>query len=198
MGTRYGDPEGDGRFLLNIRGDLLADRRGDEAADKELETAGVAGFMGDALIPLTCASFSGVLGAGASQISTSSELSASSCEKTFGSGWACWTETSGGTSFDGAVALLEVLPEDFASLRPGCVDFGPPPSLGVSTLVDCTGVVATEFEKDVEGVSWSATCLRRVSGADRFESGCSVTGALAFLFPRSLLESEGLFSVESF
>lgn len=95
MGRRYGDPEGDERFLLNTVGDLLAEGRGDlsllgvEAADTELEMAGEAGFTGDALIPLTRASFSGVLGAGASQISTSSELSESSSEKTFGSGWVC-------------------------------------------------------------------------------------------------------------
>lgn len=182
----------------------MAEGRGDlsllgvEAADKELEMPGEAGFMGDALIPLTCASFSGVLGAGASQISNSSELSESSSEKTFGSGRACWTKTLDGTSFDGVVVLSEVLPEDFASPRSGCVDFGSPPSLGVSTLVDCTGVAATESEKDVEGLSWSVNCSRRVSGADRFESGCSVTEALAFLFPRSLLESEGLLSAESF
>lgn len=104
----------------------------------------------------------------------------------------------GGTSFDGAVALSEVLPEDFASLRSGCVDFGSPPFLGVSTLVDCTGISAMKSEKDVVGVSWSVTCSQRVSGTDRFESSCSGTGALAFLFPRSLLESEGLLSAESF
>lgn len=77
MGTRYEGAEGDGRFFLSISGDLLAEGRGDWS---------LLGVEEDALIPLTCASFSGVSGAGASQISTSSELSESSSERTFGSG----------------------------------------------------------------------------------------------------------------
>lgn len=151
--------------------------------------------FGDAQIPVTCASFLGVAGGGASHISTSSELSASS-DKTTSSGvlWFCWM--SGCTSLAAAV-LSELLLEDVPRPSSDCEDSGSLSFLDVSPLVGGTGTSKKEAEKEVVGVSASLDRSPGVSKVDRFVSGCSALGKLAFLFPRSRLVMEGLVNTES-
>lgn len=142
-------------------------------------------------------SFLGVASGGASHISTSLELSESSNETTSGSRWACWTGMLRGTSLVGTAVRSELLLEDVPSSRSDCVGSGCPAFLDVSTLLDCTGMSEKESEKEVVGVSMSLDCSLGASTVDRLVSGCSATGALAFLFPRSGLESEGFLNTES-
>lgn len=61
----------------------------------------------------------------------------------------------------------------------------------------CTGLSEMESEKEVVGASVSLGCVCGAATVERFLSGCSATGAPAFLFPRSLLVMEGLLSPES-
>lgn len=136
-------------------------------------------------------SFLGVASGGASHRSTSFELSESSnvtnCPDL------CWIEMSCGTSLAVAALLSELSLEDVPSPRSDCVDSGRTAFLDVSTPVDCLGLI----ENEVVGVSVSLGRSRGASTVDRFVSGCSGTGVLAFLFPRSRLVSEGLLSIES-
>lgn len=182
---------------MDIGGDLLTWCKGDlslpglETPGKESELAGEAGFFGDVRIPVTCVSFLGVARAGASQISTSSQLSDSSNEMTFSDLlWFCRTEMSCGTSIAGVALLSDLSREDVPSPRSDGLDSGGTAFLGVSTLVDCPGF-SEESEMEVVGVSEP---LDRSWGAftvDFFVSGCSAGGVLAFLFPRRRLEKEG-------
>lgn len=64
-----------------------------------------------------------------------------------------------------------------------------------SALADRAGVSAKESEEDVVGLSTSPDCSSFT--AERFGSGCSTAGALAFLFPRSRPASEGLLNADS-
>lgn len=102
-----------------------------------------------------------------------------------------------GTSLVGTAVPSVLLLEDVPSSRSDSVDSGCPAFLDVSTLVDCTDISEKESEKEVVGVSMSLDCPRGASTVDRFVSGCSATEALAFLFPRSRLESEGFLNTES-
>lgn len=139
---------------------------------------------------MTGASFFGVAGGGASHISTSLELSESSNEMaSFDLHWFCWTELSCGTSLAGTALLSDLSPEDVPSPRSHCVDSARTAFLDVSTV----GLP----EKEVVGVSASLGDSRGASTVDRFVSGCSGAGVLAFLFPRSRLVSVGLLSTES-
>lgn len=155
-----------------------------------LELAGETGLTGDAWIPVTGMSFLVVAGGGASQISTSLELSESSSEMSCSDlRWFCCFGMSCGTSPAGTALLSEDLPSPHSD----CVGLVSTAFLDLSTPVDCSGL----SEKEVLGVSVSLDCSCRNFPADRFLSGCSATGVLAFLFPSSLLVSEGLLSIES-
>lgn len=69
----------------------------------------------------------------------------------------------------------------------------------VSTVVSCVGLSEMEFENEVVGVSVSLdrSLDRGTSTVERFVSGCSAAGVLAFLFPRSRLVIEGLLNAGS-
>lgn len=139
---------------------------------------------------MACAPILGVAIAGASHISTSLEVSESSIATTSSDlCWFCWVAMSSyGTSRESTELLSELSPEDAPLPQSDCVDSGCTAFLDVSLRVDCAGL----SEKEVLGVSGS---LDRSSGdatVDRFVAGCSDTGVLAFLFPRSLLVCEGL------
>lgn len=137
-------------------------------------------------MPVTCVFFLGVAKRGASHISTSLELSESSNDTTSTDlCWFCWIEMSCGMSLSGTVLLSELSLEDKPSPHRSAF-------FDVSTVLDCPGL----SEKEVVGVSVSFDCSRGDSTVDRFKSGCSDTGVLAFLFPRSRLVSEGLPNVE--
>lgn len=186
MPILIGDPGASAGCLVDIRGDLSL---------LGVKTPGKESELTDALIPV---SFLGVERAGASHISTSLDVSESSNEMTSSDlRWFCWIEMSTcgtstcGTSLAGTALLLELSLEDVPSPRSGCEGSGCTAFLDVSTLVDCHGL----SEKEVVGISLN--CIRGDATVDRFVSGCSDTGVLAFLFPRSRLESEGLCSVES-
>lgn len=127
-------------------------------------------------------------------MSTSLELSESSNETTSaGLNWVCWIEMSCGTSLAGAALLSELSLEDVPSPCSECVGCGCTTSLDVFTPVDCPDLP----EKEEVGVSVSLDRSRGASTVDRFVSGCSDTGVLAFLFPRSRLVSEGRLNIES-
>lgn len=111
---RVGDPEAAAECLVDIVGGFSLP--GGETLVKDL--AGNSRVFAAAYSSVTCASFLGVAGGGASHRSTSSELSESSnvttslCLCSF-----CWTGTSRGTSPAGAALLSELLLEDLASSR---------------------------------------------------------------------------------
>lgn len=158
---------------------------GVETPGKESESAD---FIGDLQIPVTSASFFGV--AGASHISTSLEVSELSNEIISTDLCCfCWIEMSGGTSLAGTALLSELSLKDFlSSASSDLVNSWSPAFLDVPTLVACRVL----SEKEVVGVSVSLDRSRGDSSVDRLVSGCSDTDVLAFLFPRSLLVSEGL------
>lgn len=165
-----------------------------------MEEAGESDFAGDAFVPGVCAFFLGVTTAGASQISISSKLSSSSIRKASGSGLLRWTEAVGVASVAAAAVLSEVRQEGFASPRSNCVAFcspppppPPPTPSGLATLVDCAGASAEDPGTDVLGISVFFTSSGRAAETGLFGSGCSTRGALAFLFPRSLLVNVGFF-----
>lgn len=150
------DPEAVAGFLLDPRGELLiwytADLSlsGVETPGQESELTGEAGLFGHAETPVTCLSFLGVAGGGASQISTSLELSESSDEITSGLCWACWTGATCGVSL--MCVLSELLLVDVPSAQSEGADSGCPVVLDVSTLVPCTGRSERESEKEVVGL----------------------------------------------
>lgn len=178
--------------MVDFRGELLALCTGDlslsgaETRGKEPELAGEAGFFGDALIPVTSATFLRVAGGGASHMSTSLELSESSNEITSSD-----AEISCGTSLAGSALLSEWSLFDVPAPFSDHADSGCSAFLVVSTLVDCSGL-SEESEEEVVGVSGALGRSWEASTFDRFVSGCSGTGVLAFLFPRSRLVIEGL------
>lgn len=145
-------------FLLDARGELLiwytADLSlsGFETPGEESELTGEAGLSGDAEIPFTCVPFLGVASGGASQISTSLELS----ESPSGSRWAGWTGATCGASLTSVLSESQL--EDVPSAQSEGADTGGPAGLGVSTLVTCTGKSDRESEKEVVGLSLSRGC----------------------------------------
>lgn len=183
MPILLGDPGVSAGCLVDIRGDLNL---------LGVENPGEESELTDALIPASCVSFLGVERAGASHISTSLDVSESSNEMSSSDlRWFCWIEMSTCiTSLAGTALRLELSLEDVPSPRSDWVGSGCTAFLDVSTLVNGQGL----SEKDVVGVSLNST--RGDATVDRFVSGCADTGVLAFLFPRSRLESEGLCSVE--
>lgn len=105
----------------------------------------------------------------------------------------CWTEMAGGPSLADDPLLsefsLEVEPSPFLDWEDsGCTTF-----LDVSTAVDSPVL----FDKEVVGISVSLSNARGLSTVALFVSGCSGTGVLAFLFPRSRLVSDGLLKLAS-
>lgn len=147
------------------------------------------GFFGVTHTPVTCGSFLGVAGGGASHMSTS--LSESSSMMAFSD--LCWTEMACGPPLADAPLLSEFSSEVEPSPSLDWEDSGSTTFLDVSTAV----VFPVLFDKEVVGISVSLGHARGLSTVVLFASGCSGTGALAFLFPRSRLVSDGLLKLES-
>lgn len=162
MPTWLVDPEAVAAFLRDARGELLVWDTADlslfgvETPGQESELTGKAGLFGNAEFPATCLSFLGVASGGASQISTSLELSESSDELASGSCLACWTGATCGASL--TCVLADVLLEDVPSAQSEGADSGCPAVLDVSTFVSCTGRSEREPEKEVVGLSLSGGC----------------------------------------
>lgn len=98
-------------------------------------------------------------------------------------------------SVEAAVEPSRVRQGGLPSPRSNCVELRssslPTDSSGFATLVDCAGASAEDPETAVLGISLLFTLPGRAVETGLFGSGCSTRGALAFLFPRSLLVSEG-------
>lgn len=178
--------------LEDFGGDLLTcpgvERRGEEA-----ELDGEAGVRGEAFTSDASVSFVGVAKRGASHISTSVVLSESPNETPS----SCSPRRVEVSLVGTALSLLELSHGNVPSPHSDCVDSARSAFLDVSPLDTWPVSSPGGLKEEAEGTSMSAVFSEGASTVDRLASGCSATCVLAFLFPRSRRESEGLLNNES-
>lgn len=192
MPASLGDPVVDAGLFANTGGVLLNWCTGDNSATP-WELRELVGFVGEMWIPVLCVSFLGAAVSGVSHRSISLELSESSSDSDlhrffFFAGMSLGPSLIWTPLFLSEFSLCGVL-----SPRSDCVNSGSTAFLDVSTTADCPSL----SDEEVLGISVSLDGTGGDCAVDRFATGCSETGPLAFRFPRSRPASEGLLSIES-